>query len=335
MIPVSVKIHERVYVMFVSAKLKSVAAVTAFLAALPAYAFAQADDVPVVITSPTEWTTLRSDSVSVSAQVDTARLPKGSVDFKVVRRSGARSSVLFSKSVKPDGAVVDVFLGRVRGVPVGGGDFLSIEWNVPGTEYKGVVEPVGVALLSGTVSAENKWVPTSPHLSAVKLKDGISGEGAAETLAGLSGFSVGGAVFAAGWNAFGLFLYFTPSASVPEAEFALDLKYGANAFTAWADRFVAVGADSAYGIRASKRSVDKDGLKVDETSWGDAKSIVLTKAGAGRLVTLPWSELGVLPFDGRNMGFAVFARGKKQGAAYPVGATRLIPGTWGGLSLAN
>jgi len=294
--------------------------------------FAQ-DDAPVVITAPTEWSTLRSDSVLVSAQVDTARLPSNSIDFKVVRRSGSKSSVLFSKSVKAEDGALDVFLGSVRGLPVGGGDFLSLEWSVPGSELKGVVEPIGVAVLNGSVSSDNKWVPAVQYPSAVKLKDGISGEGAAEALAALSGFSVGGAVFAAGWNSSGLFLYFTPNSAVPEAEFALDMKCGSSAFAAWADKFVVVGADSAYGLRSSKRSVDKDGLKFEESPWGSEKSIVFTKAGAGRLVMLDWVDLGVLPFDGRNIGFAVFARGKKQGPAYPTGATRSIPGTWGGIRI--
>jgi len=304
----------------------------ALLALMVFQVFAQ-DDAPVVITVPTEWSTLRSDSIVVSAQIDTARLPNGSVDFKVVRRSGARSSVLFSKSVKAEAAAVDVFLGSVKGAPVGGVEFLSIEWSVPGSELKGVVEPVGIAALGGSVSSDNKWVPAVPYPSAVKLKDGISGEGAAEALAGLSGFSVGGASFAAGWNSSGLFLYFTPSSAVPEAEFALDLKCGSSAFAALADKFVVVGADSAYGLRSSKRSVGKEGLTFEESRWGSDKSIVLTKSGAGRLVMLDWVDLGVLPFDGRNIGFAVFTKGKKQGPVYPAGAARSIPGTWGGIRM--
>jgi len=311
------------------------AAVTAFLLTLSANVSAQtAGDPAVMITSPSEWTTLRSDSVSVSVQVDTARLPGGTINFKVVRRSGSRSSVLFSKSVKADASSIDVFLGRVKGAPVGGTDYLSIEWSVSDASgLKGVVEPIGIAALSGSLSPENKWVPANPYLSAVRLKDGLSGENAAEALAALRGSSVGGADFSAGWNASGLFLYFKPTSSVPAAEFAFDLKFGANAFTAWADRFLTVGADSAYGVRASKRSVDKDGMKTEESSWGDAKSVVFTESGAGRLVMLEWSELGVLPFDGRNIGFAVFAKGKN--AAYPAGAARSIPGTWGGISLAK
>jgi hypothetical protein len=269
-------------------------------------------------------------------QVDTTQLPSGKIDFKVYRRSGSRSSLLFSKSVKADASAMDIFLGRVKG-GVGGADYLSVEWSVPEVDgLKGVVEPIGIAPLNGSVSDENKWVPAKPYLSAVRLKEGLSGSETAEALAALSGFSVGGAAFAAGWNASGLYFYFTPTSSVPVAEFALDLKFGANAFTAWADKFVAVGADSAYGVRFSARSADaKEGLKFEESRWGDEKTIVLTENGAGRLVTLDWSELGVQPFEGRNIGFAVFAKGRGNSAAYPSGAARSIPGTWGGISLAK
>jgi hypothetical protein len=308
-------------------------AVAALLPALPAFADGEG---PVIIAAPVEWSTLRSDSITVSLQVDTNALPNGTIDFKVLRRSGARSTALFSKSVKVDDAATDAYLGSVKGLPVGGGDFLRIEWKVPGTELKGALEPVGIAVLKGSVSAENKWVPSEPYQPAVRLKDGIELESASEALGKLKGTSVGGAGFAAGWNASGLFLYFTPTASVSEAEFALDLKCGANAFPAWADRYVAISADSAYGLRVSTRTVDTTGaMKFEESRWGDSKSIASTKDSTGRSVMLRWDELGIQPFEDRNIGFAVFARGKGKTAAYPAGANRSIPGTWGGISLAK
>ncbi|MDR2694020.1 MAG: hypothetical protein LBB74_07375 [Chitinispirillales bacterium] len=328
--------------MMISAKLKAVitvtAAVTAFLLALPVCLFAQPQGVDdggyVAVTAPAPWSTLRSDSVTVSVQVDTLQLPGGGIDFKVYRRSGSRSSLLFSKSVRADAAAIDVFLGRVKGgTPVGGSDFLSIEWSVPGTELKGVVEPVGIAFLNGSVSAENRWGPAVPYLGAVRLKDGIGAESVLESLGNLKGADVSGVNFSVGWNASGLFLYFAPTAAVPEAEFALDLKYGANAFPAWADRYVTVTADGAYGLRVSNRSVDSAGIKFEEAGWGDSRSIESIKSESGRLVRLDWSELGVLPFEGRNMGFAAFAKNKKLTVSAKL--NRLVPGTWGGLSLAK
>lgn len=309
-----------------------VAALAVSLSPLPAVA--QAADASVAIAVPSAWATLRSDSVLVSMQVDTALLSGKSVNFKVVRRSGARSSTLFSKSVKVDESTVDAFLGRVSGLPIGGRDFLSVEWSA-GTEYKGVVEPIGVVKLGGAVSADNKWVPSTPRIAVPKLNDGIDVGQAAETAWAGGDFSVGGAKLKAGWNASGLFLWFTPTASVPAVEFALDMKCGSNAFAAWADRFVSVSADSAYGTHVSARSVDKDGLTLEESPWGNARTIALTKSGAARLVVLEWSELGIQPSDGRGIGFAAFAKGKGGAAAYPAGASRLIPGTWGGIDLGG
>ncbi len=333
--------------MTVSVRPRPKSVLKAFLSALSVFAlvqfvWAQSDGGEgggsVIVTSPAPWSTLRTDSLTVSLQIDTAQLPGAKIDFKVYRRSGSRSSLLFSKSVKADAPAMDVFLGRVKG-GVGGSDYLSIEWNAPEVAgLKDTVGPIGIAALNGSVTDDNKWVPAKPYLSAVRLKEGLSGGEAAEALAALSGFKVGGAAFAAGWNASGLYLYFTPTGSVPAAEYALDLKFGANAFTAWADRYVTVSADSAYGSRFSARSVSaKEGLKFDESRWGSGKTVALTENGAGRLVTLDWREMGVLPFEGRNIGFAVFAKGPggKSAAALPSDAVRSIPGSWGGISLAK
>jgi hypothetical protein len=315
-------------------KLLPVAAVAATLAAalFAPPAIAQ-EDAAVVISAPPAWGTLRTDSVVVSLQADTAALPKGSVDFKVVKRSGARSSTLFSKSVKVVDGAADVFLGRASGLPVGGRDFLSIEWSVPGTDLKGVVEPVGIVKLGGKVTADKKWEPASPRLAAVKLEDGISGERAAEALAALAGSGLGGGKVAAGWNSSGLFVNFAPGSPDAVAEFAFDLKCGGGAFLAWADKFVASAADSAYGQHLSSRRTDKDGLQVEESPWGGEGAITQAKSGDARLISVNWSELGIQPFEGRAIGFAAFAKSKGRETSYPASAVRTIPGTWGGIEL--
>jgi len=300
--------------------------------------YAQDFDAPVVVTAPSPWSTLRSDSVTVSVQADTSKLPKGSIDFKVVRRSGSRAPALFTKSVKMGDNSADVFLGRSAGAPLGGADYLSIEWSVPGTELKGVIEPVGVAVLDGAVS-DNKWVPARPPLTAMRLKDGAADDQAAGALAGAEGFEVGGMKFSAGWNAEGLFVLFTPADGVSAVEFAFDMKCGKNAFLAWADRFVVYSAagDSVSGLHSGARSVDKEGMKFEERAWGSGQSLSVAKADAARLVKVKWYELGAQPFDERSVGFAVFAKGrvKKQPASYPAAAVRGIPGTWGDINLAK
>ncbi|MCL2219659.1 MAG: hypothetical protein FWB94_07240 [Chitinispirillia bacterium] len=310
--------------------------------AAPAQSFGvQADpsDGPVLITSPLPWSTLRSDSVVVSLQAELALLPKGSIDFRVVRRSGTRASTVFTKSVKMEEPTAEVFLGRVRELPVGGNVYLSIEWSVPGSDIKGVVEPVGIVRLIGEMTADNRWVPSQPPLVAVKLADGVSGTQAAEALAGAGGFEVGGMKFAAGWNSVGLFIRFTPDAGVTGIDFAFDLKCGKNAFLAWADRFVIYSAagDSVGGRHFGRRAVDNEGLKSEELAWGRNNSPGLEKADAARVVMVRWADMGIQPFEERTVGFSVFANGrvKKQPASYPAAADRKVPGTWGEIKLSK
>ncbi|MDR2578175.1 MAG: hypothetical protein LBC70_05110 [Chitinispirillales bacterium] len=297
---------------------------------------------PVAVISPSPWSTLRSDSITVSFQADLEMLPNKSVDFRVVRRSGARSTTLFTRNVKMEADnSADVFLGRSRDVPLGGTDYLAIEWSVPGTEHRGTVEPVGLVRLAGEI-VDNAWVPARPALSAMRLQDGVPGEDAAAALAaGENGFEVGGARFAAGWNTESLFILFTPAAGVTGAEFAFDLKCGKNAFLSWADRFIvySVEGDSIYGRHYNRGAVDVEGMKFEELRWGDGREreIAAIEAGSARLISVRWSELGAQTFDGRNIGFSVFVenRTRSRSASHPAAAARNIPGTWGDLKLAN
>ena len=302
-------------------------------------ACAQDFDAPVVVTEPSPWSTLRSDSVVVTIQADTSKLPNGRVDFKLVRRSGSRAATVFTKSVAMKKNRAKVFLGRSKDVPLGGTDYLSVEWSVPGTEFKGVFEPLGIVRLDGAVSDSNKWVPARPPLTAVRLADGAADDKAAGALAGADGFEAGGMKFSAGWNTEGLFILFTPADGVSAVEFAFDLKCGKNAFLAWADRFVVYSAagDSVSGLHSGARSVDKEGMKFEDRAWGSGQSLSVTKADAARLVKVKWYELGAQPFEERNVGFAVFVKGrvKKQPASYPAAAVRGIPGTWGDINLAK
>ncbi|MCL2183876.1 MAG: hypothetical protein FWB85_10455 [Chitinispirillia bacterium] len=296
-------------------------------------------DGPVVITAPAAWTTLRSDSVTVSVQADLDKLPKGTIDFKVVRRSGTRANTVITKSVKMEEAAADVFLGRVKELPVGGNVYLSVEWSVPGSSLKGVVEPVGIVKLFGEMTAGNKWVPAQPPQTAVRLADGISGAQAAEALSATPVFDVGGLVkFSAGWNPTGLFIRFVqPSrTAVVGIDFAFDMKCGKNAFLAWADRFARYNLpdDSVSGKHIGNRTADSAGIKFEELKWGSNNSPGLEKAGDARVVMVRWPDLGVQPFEERSIGFAVFVSGRTD-KSYPAAADRNIPGTWGDLKLAK
>ncbi|MDR3013202.1 MAG: hypothetical protein LBU70_08340 [Chitinispirillales bacterium] len=308
------------------------AATMALLLILPAGLSAQG----VVITSPEPWATLRTDSVVVSFQADTSILPRGSVDFRVVRSSRGRETTLFTQNVKAADLGAEVFLGRVRAndIPLGGTDFMSIMWSIPGSDLRGSIKPIGIAKLSGEAIG-GKWIPAYPPLSAVRIADGASMEEAAAAFTEATGFEVGGMRVAVGWNTEAFFINLpSPPSGVTEVEFALDLRCGKNAFLAWADRFVVYdAASSVVSLLRYERSVS-GAIGYKSVPWGGGAAFSFMKGESANLVKIFWHEMGIQPFDERGLGFAVFVGGRAgQPANYPAGARRDIPGTWGDIRL--
>jgi len=285
-----------------------------------------AQDEAVVISAPASWMTLRTDSLFVTIQADTSRLPKGTVEFKVRKHSGNRASTLFTKNVKIEDYNADIFLGTIKEKNLGGTDFLSIGWSAPGSEFSGVVEPFGRAIVEEV---------TINTLTAVKLKDGSSITQISDALMGAQSQDVGASKFAAGWNKDGLYILFNPSNALLEAQFAFDAKCGRNAFLSWADRFIVydAAAQSVRGVNY-RRSFDKNAVQYTEMAWGENDGLSLLKAENSELIHVRWHELGLQPFEERNIGFAVFIKEKpKASVQYPTSAKRDIPGTWGELKL--
>jgi hypothetical protein len=279
--------------------------------------------------------TLRGDSLFVTIQADTSKLPKGTIDFKVKRHSGDRASTLFNKSVKIEDNNADIFLGIVKEKNLGGSDFLSIGWSVAGSELSGTVEPFGRAIIEESAQSDKNV------LSAVKLKDGLSITQISDALIGAQGHDIGGSKFASGWNKDGLYILFNPAAAFLETQFAFDAKCGRGAFLSWSDRFIVYDAasQSVRGVHY-KRTFDKNAIRYAEMPWGEAKDgkadgLSLSNAENSKLIKVQWHEMGLQPFEERNIGFAIFIKekSKKETMTYPSAAKSGIPGTWGELRL--
>ncbi len=276
----------------------------------------------VIISNPSPWMTLRSDSVMVTVQADTSKLPKKSILFKVRQHNGTKLTTLFSKSVKMEDVSGDFFLGSLKGSTLGGSSLVSLEWSVPGTELKGVLGPVGMVKLS-----EQK-----PVLSAVKLKDGISADQVKDELSKSEMVKLGASSFQIGWNKEALFIAVNKDGSGAQLQFAFDGKCGKNAFLSWADRFVTYAADqdSVFGTHY-KRDFDNTAIQYSEMKWGDG--LLLHKSDSLRVIKVLWHEIGVLPFEERNIGIFCSETIGKASQVYPSGAQREIPGTWGDVKL--
>ncbi|MFP4015342.1 MAG: hypothetical protein ACLFVQ_14745 [Chitinispirillaceae bacterium] len=280
----------------------------------------------IIVSTPSPWMTLRSDSIMLTVQADTSKLPRNKITFRVQRHTRSRISTLFSKTVKMDDISGEFFLGRVKREPLGGSDLISVKWNVPGTELEGVLGPLGIVSLN-----EKK---DEGLAKAVRLKEGISEEQVKEALSGKKEFELAGAECAFGWNKEALFVAVAKGKGVSEVQFAFDGKCGKNAFLSWADRFVVYNAesDSVYGVHY-KRTFDEKTIKYADMGWGEGLSAL--KADSVKVIKISWSDIGVIPFEERNVGFSAYA-GKGSGkltVSYPGSAQREIPGTWGDIRL--
>lgn len=278
----------------------------------------------VIISTPSPWVTLRNDSISLTVQADTSKLPQNRIAFRVRRHRGSRITTLFSKRVKMDDISGEFFLGKVRNEPLGGSDLLSVKWSVPGTDLEGVVGPLGIVDLK---SESQKGM-----VSAVCLKEGASMGEVEKKLSAADGFEVGGSECAVGWSKDGLFVMIKEGTEA-QIQFAFDGKCGRNAFLSWADRFVVYNpeSDSVKGVHY-KRSFDDKAIKYTDMSWGEEMSY--HKTDSGRIVRIPWHEIGVLPFEERNVGFSAYqGKTERVRASFPASARREIPGTWGSIRL--
>lgn len=274
----------------------------------------------VIVSTPSPWMTLRSDSIMVTVQADTSKLPGNRITFRVQRHSGSRISTLFSKNVKMDDISGEFFLGRVKREPLGGSDLISVKWNAPGTELEGVLGPLGIVSLN---EKQDEGL-----VKAVRLKEGMSEEQVKKALSGKKAFELAGAECAFGWNKEALFIAVGKGEGVSEVQFAFDGKCGKNAFLSWADRFVVYSAesDSVYGVHYN-RTFDEKAIKYADMGWGEDLSFL--KTDSLKVIKIRWSDIGVIPFEERNVGFSAYA-GK---ASFPESAEREIPGTWGDIRL--
>jgi hypothetical protein len=279
----------------------------------------------VSFSSPVPWVTQRNDTISVKAQVDTAQIKQKSLAFKLSQVSKGKKKEIASKKVTVSDVSVDVSFGSIKKQLLGGDEYLQVEWSIPGSTDKGTVEPIGI-------------VPESifkdlAAVTATKVKD-------AQGLSGLKDeqFQILGDVkIAAAWNMDACFFAIKKGADAKSIiKCAFDGKNGKSAFLSYPDRIVSFNAqnDTLNTIHYT-RELNNDTLVYKEGKWNS--SIKKEVMGDVVVITVPWSDVGVIPFDDRTVGFAMFAEGSdgKVTQSNPANAKLYIPGTWTNLLLAK
>jgi hypothetical protein len=277
----------------------------------------------VVLNSPAQWLTLRNDSVVAKAQVDTALNKSKVIKYTLSSVVGGVTKVIAKKDVKVTDVASDAFIAKVNSSIFGGLDYLKIEWAVD--SQKTEILPFGILSL--------EKLPKTAPVQIKKVDDASSLKAVADGLKEADFAKIGTQGYAFAWNSNALYMIAKKSADTTVLTFALDGKNGKNAFVAYPDRFVMVKKDSIWGTHYN-RSVEEGKMKYSETAWNNeiTKEIV----GDNIVVALPWHDSGIVPFEGRQAGIAVFVKkGDKTTASVPEKAQYYIPGTWGNLVLSK
>jgi hypothetical protein len=279
----------------------------------------------VSFSSPVTWVTQRNDTVSVKAQVDTAQLKQKSLTMKLVQVENGKKKEIASKKVAVSDVSLDMTFGSIKKPLIGGESYLRIDWAVPGSTENGSLYPFGIV----SESVYKDLVP----VKAVKVKT-------AEDCFQFKDDqfqALGDVKVASGWNNDSYFFVVkkgTDAKSIVKCAF--DGKNGKSAFLSYPDRFVGYNTqtDSVSAVYFV-REMNADTLKYKQNNWNN--SITKQKSGDVIVLTVAWSDIGVLPFDERTIGFAMFAEdaAAKINQSIPASAQRFIPGTWTNLFLAK
>ncbi|NLD93081.1 MAG: hypothetical protein GX639_10465 [Fibrobacter sp.] len=277
----------------------------------------------VVLNSPAPWLTLRNDSVVAKAQIDTALNKSKVIKYTLSSVIGGTTKVIAKKDVNVTDVANDAFITKVNSSVLGGLDYLKIEWAAD--SQKAEILPFGILALeklSKTTLVQIRSVDSTASLKAIA--DGIKDADFVKN---------GSHSYALVWNSKALYMIAKKSTDTTILTFAIDGKNGKNAFVAYPDRFVMIKQDSVWGIHYERKFIDSK-IKYVEKQWHNEiyKEIVDDKI----IVALPWFDSGIVPFEGRQAGFAVFVK-KGDGivASVPDKAQYYIPGTWGNFELSK
>jgi hypothetical protein len=290
-----------------------------FAVALVAGMWACAGAQVVTFNSPSPWMSLREEDVVAKTLLDTAKLEKKPVTFTLFKIENGEKKKLASLSQIAKDYSQEFKLLQLKDKILGGRDYLTIEWSVKGKDDKGSLEPFGVAIVS-----------PSPDTIAVGgfVESGVTLE-KAKALKDDQLIKVGDNSFGIIWDKKLLGLVCKKGPAKESLTFVFDGKNGKNAFLSYPDRFVSYlpESDSVFA-RHYTRSVSDSGIVYTESKWNNE----ITKAADNQvaIILVPWHDTGIIPWDGRIIGFAVFSG---EQSTLPSGAQDRIPGTWADLVL--
>jgi hypothetical protein len=247
--------------------------------------------------------------------LDTAKLENQSVSLVLYKVASGRKSRLGSTNLKSSDYSQDIPLATLNNKVLGGHNYLSIEWQVRGKDEKGSIEPFGIVILdSGLVDT----------VTVAKHRDELDIAKAGQALSESDFKDAENQSFAMVWSKKNLGIVCKKSNDSASITFCFDGKNGKNAFLSYPDRFITYmpQKDSLHTYHFTRRTSDTGVVYIEKTWIND---ITMTSDNDLVMVLAPWYDLGIIPFNGRRFGFAVFSGNSEV----PSNAKREIPGTWG------
>jgi len=270
--------------------------------------------------SPAPWLTQRNDSIVVKAQLDTSKFAKKQLTLSLLKMEAGKKKQVLTKTFKVKDFTQDFFIGMANASLVGGKDFFKVIWSIPGAKDSGYCAPIGIVNIDKI--AKSGPVHATKVVTPIDLKD----------IAGLvkdkKFTKVGADEFLLLWNTKTLSIIVKKSAVKSTVKFTFDGKNGKNAFVSFADKMLdyVMDKDSVFAYENDRSYLDS--ITYTQKAWVSEIKKVSDKDYA--LVTIPWYDVGLLPFDGRLMGFGAFVKTDvPKPAAYPEKAEVLEPGSWG------
>ena len=279
----------------------------------------------VSFSSPASWITQRNDTVFIRAQLDTALIKKKAVSISLLQINEGKKKVRAKKNLKITDNVLELMFAKVGKDLVGGKEFLRLEWALADNSEKGIIEPMGILDL--------KKVPKTDTVKALRVQDGAEVKSVADIMKADQLKKIGSVEFGTAWNKNALFIVMKKAQDSTMICFAFDGKNGKNAFLSYPDRIISyIPAKDSLNTIHYKRDVKEDTLRYTDKLWqSEIKKEII---GEKVVISMPWADIGVIPFEERMVGMAVFAQqGGKTKTAIPQNAQFYIPGTWGDLFL--
>jgi hypothetical protein len=280
----------------------------------------------ITFNSPSPWLTLRSDSLIVKAQLDTSKFPKKKITLTASKIEGNKKKQIATKTFKVSDFTQDFSLGVAGTGLIGGRDFVSITWSVPGAKDSGTCGPVGIANIDKMARKDT--------LHAAKSSGEIDAKNFSEAMKTAKFTKIKDQEYSLLWTPTALIILCKKSAAPGAIRFVIDGKNGKNAFVAYSDKMIdyVAAKDSVFAFYNERSFADSVTYK--QKAW--VNEFVKASDKDVAVIRVPWFDLGIgKPFEHRVMGFSVFALGDKAAvlAAYPDKAAVLVPGSWGNLVL--